>query len=78
MFASILVKFVGKLCTLLNLSPSLLLLWPLVLLSVDDKTTRPHLTLEPLRRELDSYIVFHIPGSLLLLLLFFLFIDSTY
>jgi hypothetical protein len=37
MFTSVLVKFVGKLCNLLNLSPSLLLWWPLVLWGAGDK-----------------------------------------
>lgn len=37
MFASVLVKFVGKVCNLLNLSPTLFLLWPLVFFGVGDK-----------------------------------------
>jgi hypothetical protein len=72
MFASVLVKFVGKLCNLLKLSPSLLLLRRLVLLGVGDKQL-VHISCRSLcEKNLGNYIVFHIPGFLLLLLLFLL------
>ena len=58
MLASVLVKFVGKVCNLLNLFPSLLLLWPLALVGAGGKHF-VHIWRRSLYEEnIDSYLSF--------------------
>jgi hypothetical protein len=78
MFTSVLVKFVGKLCNLLNLSPSLLLWWPLVLWGAGDKQLI-HISRRSLYERI--YIVtlfFTFSVSYYSYYYLFMFIDPTY
>jgi len=79
MFASVLVKFVGKVCNLLNLSLSLLFSRRLLLLGVSDKQL-VHISYRSLyEKNLDVYVVFsHSWFPITLTTISFLFTDRTY